>query len=147
MLAAAAAALGTLAACDGAGEQGSAPAERPDAQPERRGEATPMTPQGGGAAAGAGSMVQTPETGSAADMTGKQGAEVADAAITSAVQRALASQPALADQPIEVKTNDGHVSLSGTVVDAQLGERAVQVAYAVPGVRGVANMITVKGGG
>lgn len=69
-----------------------------------------------------------------------------DAAITSSVNAALARDPDLVAQRIEVDTVDGKVALRGNVANPQARERATQIAKSVAGVRSVDNQLVVGKG-
>ena len=70
-----------------------------------------------------------------------------DAQITAAVKAALAADPALAPQAIDVQTQDGVVTLTGPAADEPSRERATALAAAPDGVQRVDNrlVVTAKG--
>jgi hyperosmotically inducible periplasmic protein len=67
-----------------------------------------------------------------------------DAAITAKVKTAILAEPGLKSLQINVDTKDGTVTLSGTVDNADLRERAKQLASSTSGVKGVVDQLTVK---
>jgi osmotically-inducible protein OsmY len=69
---------------------------------------------------------------------------VADAAITTSVNGALAKDPTLSALHIDVETQDGHVVLQGQAPSVDSRERATRLARAVDGVRSVVNRLEVK---
>jgi hyperosmotically inducible periplasmic protein len=74
-------------------------------------------------------------------------AAIDDATITTKVKTAVLAEPGLKTLQIDVDTKNGVVSLSGTVDNQSMKERAAQVAQAVTGVRSVDNNLTVKSTG
>lgn len=87
----------------------------------------------------------------AADQAGAKATElghkieagVADAAITTKVNAALAADDKLKATKINVDTKAGQVTLTGVAPDAQSLARASQLAQAVDGVTNVVNRLTV----
>lgn len=78
---------------------------------------------------------------SAADKT----ATVAeDAAITAKVKAAILAEPGLKSLQINVDTTGATVTLSGNVDNADLRERAKQIASSTSGVKGVVDQLAVK---
>lgn len=71
---------------------------------------------------------------------------VDDATITTKVKAGLAQDMDLGALKIDVDTNAGTVTLSGTVKSEQTRERAGQIAQGVPGVSSVVNKLIVAGG-
>lgn len=67
-----------------------------------------------------------------------------DAAITAKVKAAILAEPGLKTLQINVDTNGATVTLSGTVDNADLRERAKQIASSTSGVKGVVDQLTVK---
>lgn len=67
-----------------------------------------------------------------------------DAAITKAVQQRLAADGRLEAMGIDVRADNGMVTLTGTVPDAQTRARAGDVVRKVPGVRSVRNELDQK---
>lgn len=124
-IAAAAAAL-TLAACDDnrtAGQQ----VDRTIASAERTTErAADRTRE---AAANAGATVSE---------------KVADASITTAINAEYAKDDKLSAIKIDVDTNDGRVTLTGSAPDAASKDRATLLANNVKGVKSVDNKLAVK---
>ncbi|MYM26972.1 BON domain-containing protein [Duganella sp. CY15W] len=68
----------------------------------------------------------------------KTGTASNDDAITSKIKASLADQ-----KQIGVTTQDGVVTLSGSVANTDVGTKAIQVASAVPGVKEVKSELTV----
>jgi hyperosmotically inducible protein len=71
------------------------------------------------------------------------GQKVNDATITAAVKSDIAKDPDLSALRIDVDTNQGKVSLSGTAPNAAAKERAQQIALKEKGVTGVENRLQV----
>jgi hyperosmotically inducible protein len=67
-----------------------------------------------------------------------------DAAITAKVKAAILAEPGLKTLQINVDTSGATVTLSGTVDNADLRERAKQIATSTSGVKGVVDQLTVK---
>src|ERR1700730_18152032 len=67
-----------------------------------------------------------------------------DAAITAKVRAAILAEPGLKTLQINVDTNGATVTLSGSVDNADLRERAKQIASSTSGVKGVVDQLTVK---
>jgi hyperosmotically inducible periplasmic protein len=67
-----------------------------------------------------------------------------DATITAKVKAAILSEPGLKSLQINVDTSSATVTLSGNVDNADLRERAKQIASATSGVKGVVDQLTVK---
>jgi osmotically-inducible protein OsmY len=74
----------------------------------------------------------------------KTAAVTEDAAITAKVKAAILAEPGLKTLQINVDTNGATVTLSGSVDNADLRERAKQIASSTSGVRGVVDQLTVK---
>jgi hyperosmotically inducible protein len=84
-----------------------------------------------------------PRTGGTAD-TGRAVAQAADdTGITAKVKTALIAESQLNSKSIGVDTQNGVVTLSGTVPERAQIDRAAQVAQAVEGVKRVDNRLTV----
>lgn len=66
-----------------------------------------------------------------------------DLFIEAAVKDALKSDILLRQEPIEVRVDNGVVTLRGTVRDAGLRQKASALAAAAPGVREIVNRIDV----
>ena len=82
----------------------------------------------------------------------KQGASetgqfLSDSAITTKVKSKLAANQGLSSFGIHVETNNGVVTLTGSVDKDSERSLATQVARDTDGVKGVNNNITVKNGG
>ena len=93
-----------------------------------------MLTGGGSAAAGAGG-----------DTGGQRSAELADdAAITSRVRARLSEDPAVAAAGLAVRTDDGRVTLSGSVGSYAVRNQAYRLARQAEGVRAVINQIRVE---
>ncbi|HWZ73703.1 MAG TPA: BON domain-containing protein [Casimicrobiaceae bacterium] len=67
-----------------------------------------------------------------------------DAAITAKVKAAILAEPGLKTLQINVDTNGATVTLSGNVDNADLKERAKQIASNTSGVKGVVDQLAVK---
>ena len=67
-----------------------------------------------------------------------------DAAITAKVKAAILAEPGLKSLQINVDTNGATVTLSGSVDNADLRERAKQIASSTTGVKGVVDQLSVK---
>ena len=67
-----------------------------------------------------------------------------DTAITAKVKAAILAEPGLKSLQINVDTNGATVTLSGSVDNADLRERAKQIASSTSGVKGVVDQLTVK---
>ncbi len=70
--------------------------------------------------------------------------QITDSAITQAVTQELLFDEAVPAHLVDIETNEGIVTLSGSVAHLLAGERAVRLAQAVMGVRGVVNNISVR---
>ena len=70
------------------------------------------------------------------------GETIDDASITARVKVALANAKGINANVINVNTYRGEVQLSGFLDDPDQIPRAVEIARAVPGVRGVTNSLT-----
>lgn len=84
----------------------------------------------------------TPSASSTA--VGKAAQPIDDAALMQQVKTALASEPALRSQSIDVDAMNGTVTLSGAVDSAASKTRANEVAAGVIGVASVVDRLTVK---
>ena len=76
--------------------------------------------------------------------TDKAAVAVDDTAITTKVKGAVLAEPGLKTLKIDVDTKNGVVTLTGTVDNPSLKERATQVAQNVSGVRSVVDNLVVK---
>lgn len=70
-----------------------------------------------------------------------------DTGITTKVKTAILNDPELKVLQIHVATNNGVVTLSGTVDSAANSDHAKNIANAVKGVKSVDNQLTVKNAG
>ena len=125
ILAAAAAAL-TLAACDNNRSVGQN-VDRGLASAERKTE-----------------QVASDARQATANATAKASEQVADASITTAINAEYAKDDRLSAIKIDVDTNDGRVTLTGSAPDAASKERATMLANNVKGVKAVDNKLDVK---
>jgi hyperosmotically inducible protein len=88
----------------------------------------------------------------AAERTGEKAQELAenakeavgDAAVTTAVKMSLANDDLVDANDIDVDTNNGIVTLTGTVESNREAERAIQLARMAAGVKQVKSNLTVK---
>lgn len=67
-----------------------------------------------------------------------------DAAITAKVKAAILAEPGLKSLQINVDTSAATVTLTGSVDNADLRERAKQIASSTSGVKGVVDQLNVK---
>jgi hyperosmotically inducible protein len=67
-----------------------------------------------------------------------------DAAITAKVKASILAEPGLKSLQINVATDSATVTLSGNVDNADLRDRAKQIASSTAGVKGVVDQLTVK---
>jgi hyperosmotically inducible periplasmic protein len=74
----------------------------------------------------------------------REAVEYKDDAITTRVKEDITKEPRLQGLNIDVKTNDGVVSLSGEVPDLITSADASWTAWKVPGVKYIRNDLTVK---
>ena len=72
------------------------------------------------------------------------GAAVDDAAITAKVKAAIVAEPGLKSMQINVDTDKGVVTLSGSVDSVLNSEKAKTLADAVAGVKAVENRLELK---
>ena len=84
------------------------------------------------------------ETSNAANQAA---AAIDDTAITTKVKAAIVAEPGLKSLQIDVDTKQAVVTLSGTVDNAALKDRAKQVAQSVSGVQSVVDKLTTKTSG
>lgn len=87
----------------------------------------------------------TSDTGAATSGAGATSAYADDAMITTMVKAALIEDKQVKSLKIKVSTEQGVVKMSGTVPNAEVGNRALQLATTVQGVKGVKNDLKVKG--
>src|SRR3990172_5704774 len=73
----------------------------------------------------------------AEDVGEKVGEKIEDASITSAIKMKFANDELVSASNINVDTNDGHVTLNGTVASQAEATRAVQIGRSVDGVKSV----------
>jgi len=71
------------------------------------------------------------------------GQVVADSAITTRIEAQLATDASLSGSPIHATTNQGVVTLSGTVSSESVRVKAGRIASSTEGVKGVINDIKV----
>ena len=75
------------------------------------------------------------------------GAVIDDAAITAKIKAAILSEPGLKVLQINVETNKGVVTLTGTADSPRSSETAKVIAAAVAGVKSVDNRLVVRPSG
>ena len=80
----------------------------------------------------------------ASESSSNMSAAAGDTAITAKVKAALIAEPGLKSMDINVETKDGTVTLTGSVDNAQLREKAKQVASSTSGVKGVIDNLNIK---
>jgi hyperosmotically inducible protein len=85
-----------------------------------------------------------PIANDAGKMNGTATASVDDSMITTKVKAAIVAEPTLSAMDIKVKTDDGVVTLSGTIDTPDKADRAKQLAQTVDGVKTVNNELVVK---
>lgn len=78
------------------------------------------------------------------DAAGAVREQVADASITTAVNAEYAKDDRLSALKIDVDTNDGRVTLTGSAPDTASKDRATMLANNVKGVKSVDNKLDVK---
>ncbi len=71
--------------------------------------------------------------------------QVSDSELAKKVEKALKNEAQLKNLDIDVKVNDGVVTLSGDAKDERFQGRAVKVASSVKGVKSVQNNLTING--
>jgi hypothetical protein len=89
------------------------------------------------------SQVDPSRIGGAMPPSGAAPDAAVDERLSVAVGEALAREPGLSDQSIEIEVQSGLVTLRGRVADAALREKALQAVGAVDGVLGVQDRIVV----
>ena len=67
-----------------------------------------------------------------------------DAEITAKVKASILAEPGLKSVQINVDTQSATVTLSGNVDNAELRDRAKQIATSTSGVKGVVDQLTIK---
>lgn len=77
-------------------------------------------------------------------VSGGVSASIDDTMITTKVKAAIVAEPALSAIDIKVNTNDGVVTLSGTIDAPDKADRAIQLAHTVDGVKAINNELVVK---
>lgn len=82
-------------------------------------------------------------TGATASAQAPQGSPPDDTSITEAVKKKLQAQPETASVDINVDTQKGVVTLTGTVKSAQEKDEVLQIARNTQGVQGVEDRLTV----
>ena len=80
----------------------------------------------------------------ASDAASQAGEILSDAALTAKIKSKMALDDTLSSGRIGVKTKEGHVTLSGTVVSQQEHQRAVQLARETKGVLSVDDRLTLE---
>lgn len=92
-----------------------------------------------------GSEPAAPRTSGTADTSRGVAQATDDAGLTAKVKTALIAESQLNSRGINVDTQNGVVTLSGTVPDKSQADRAAQVAQQVGGVKRVDNKLTAGG--
>jgi hyperosmotically inducible protein len=87
-------------------------------------------------------------TGTAVGEGTKEAAEqvsgaTTDASITAAVKMKMADDPLVSASKIDVDTEDGNVTLNGTVKSAAEEQKAIDLAKSVDGVKNVKSNLTI----
>ena len=72
------------------------------------------------------------------------GEKIEDASITSAIKMKFANDELVSASNINVDTNDGHVTLNGTVASQAEATRAVQIGRSVDAVKTVHSNLTIN---
>jgi hyperosmotically inducible protein len=85
-----------------------------------------------------------PPAAAPAPPAGAENGKPSNAALEASVTARLLEDPMLGTYPVDVKTDNGVVTLSGDVPTQMLKQRAARVARSVNGVTAVVNNITVK---
>lgn len=98
-----------------------------------------------GAASGSGAASGTMAAPEPTGAVGATSAYADDAMITTMVKAALIEDKQVKSLKIKVSTEQGVVKMSGTVPNAEVGNRALQLATTIQGVKGVKNDLKVKG--
>ncbi len=86
-----------------------------------------------------------PETVGARPPSTSVGTEIDDSVITARVKSALLEDPGIKSFDFKVETRKGEVQLSGFVDNLMQVDRAIAVARAVEGVKGIDNKVSMKG--
>lgn len=87
-----------------------------------------------------------PDTGTTAPATTSVGTKIDDSVITAKVKSALLADRDVKSFDLKVETRNGEVMLSGFVGNQAQVERAILIARGVPGVKDVANKMSLKDG-
>lgn len=98
-------------------------------------------------AASTNSSSPTTAPGATTSGTGPTSAYADDAMITTMVKAALIEDKQVQSLKIKVATEQGVVKMSGTVPNAEVGNRALQLAATVQGVKEVKNDLKLKPAG
>lgn len=96
-----------------------------------------------GATSGANTTGSTSSSG--ASPSASIGTEIDDSVVTTKVKSALLNDPDVKSIDFKVETRKGEVLLSGFAANQSQIDRAIKVAQAVPGVKGVDNKVSLKG--
>lgn len=83
-----------------------------------------------------------PPAGDPARSPGQTAAVDNDEGITTQVKSRIAEDPTLGGQSIDVQTEDGVVTLSGTVQNTEQAQQVAELARSVEGVKEVENNLT-----
>ena len=89
-------------------------------------------------------VVHAADTGTATPTTSASAGQADDVAITAKVKAALSEDKQLSASRINVTSEQGIVRISGAVPSAEVGQRALELAAGVKGVRDVKSELTVK---
>lgn len=81
-----------------------------------------------------------------ADVAKEAAEETEDGSITAAIKTSFARDDLVDASNIDVDTQDGHVTLNGTVKNEAEKERALALAQKAAGVKSVKSNLTIKGG-
>jgi hyperosmotically inducible protein len=89
----------------------------------------------------------TPATQTTAQTSTATPAATDDATINQNVQNKLAAEPSLTGTPVTVNTNQGVVTVSGSVATSDQAGKVIEIAESVPGVKNVdTSSLTAKDG-
>ena len=89
-------------------------------------------------------VVHAADTATAMPPTSASAGQADDATITAKVKAALSEDKQLSATKISVTSEQGVVRISGAVPSAEVGQRALELAAGVKGVRDVKSELTVK---
>jgi hyperosmotically inducible protein len=134
-IAAAVVALMVLAGC---GEAERVEKPRASERSTRPSTSLPSTDRATAASAAAQSAQSTDGSGSKSGET--------DTMLSAKVRSALAAEPDVGHQEIDVAARRGRITLSGAVQSQELRQRALQAARSVEGVEGVVDRLAVRRG-